>query len=54
MLTDVLGENFGSRKALAIRPDGWSTEAWHAYTVVVSGADFEVEYESYVTDCSSR
>jgi hypothetical protein len=49
-VTELPG-GYGSRYALSIVPDGWTTQAGNTYAVSVSGTSMPVSYEVTVVDC---
>jgi hypothetical protein len=42
---------YGSRYAIRITPDGWTTTAGQTYSVSVSGISTPISYEVSVVDC---
>jgi len=51
VVTELPG-GYGSRYALNIQPDGWTTTAGQTYAVSVSGTSTSISYEVEVVDCS--
>jgi Cysteine-rich secretory protein family len=49
--TTVLGQGFGSSRAIRFVTSGWSTQAGHTYHVRVSGVSMPIEYDVEVVDC---
>ena len=43
---------YGSKYALNIQPDGWTTTAGQTYTVTLSGASVPISYDVQVVDCA--
>jgi hypothetical protein len=45
---------YGSRYAIRINPEGWSTEAGATYHVSVTGVDEPIEYDMSIVDCGEQ
>jgi hypothetical protein len=53
VMVNELPGGYGSRYALRIAPDGWTTTAGQTYSVSVSGTSTPIAYEVTVVDCSN-
>ncbi|HMI87934.1 MAG TPA: hypothetical protein VK550_27815 [Polyangiaceae bacterium] len=49
----VLPPNYGSRYAIKLTPNGWTSQAGHVYAVALQGASMPVAYTVEVVDCSA-
>jgi hypothetical protein len=48
----VLPPNYGSRYAIKVTPNGWTSLAGHVYSVALQGTSMPVAYNVDVVDCS--
>ncbi|WP_394821967.1 CAP domain-containing protein [Pendulispora albinea] len=48
---NVLGANYGSRYAIRMVPNGWTSQKGHTYSVSVSGISQPINYQVQITDC---
>jgi hypothetical protein len=49
----VLPPNYGSRYALKLTPNGWTSQAGHVYAVSLQGTSMPVAYTVEVVDCTT-
>jgi len=49
----VLPANYGSRYAIKILPNGWTSQAGHTYAVSVQGTAMPIAYSVEVVDCAN-
>lgn len=48
----TLQSGYGSKYAIAMKPQGWTTQAGHTYSVSVSGISQPISYDVQVVACN--